>query len=174
MRISIALLPLFIFFSHCTYDRTLIYRKDYTAGFNKLLRHDGFYFSTQKVGAEEFIYPVFFYEDGSVILMGAVKDTAQLRKVINQNPTGVWGYWGNYQVNKDTISIETIASGGESFHHERRIKMGWIKDDSIYFFKDIDRKGKIEQDSEFVSFVPFKAKPDSSANWIRKKKKFNR
>ena len=70
--------------------------------------------------------------------------------------------------------METIASYGGSFKHERRIKIGLIKKDSICFFQNLDRNGKIEKTNEIVQFVNFNAKPDSTANWIRKKRKYNK
>jgi hypothetical protein len=60
---------------NCTYDRALIYKENYSVGTSILLRFDGFYVSSSQINETEFIYPVFFYRDGSVILMGAIKDT---------------------------------------------------------------------------------------------------
>lgn len=178
LRTSLTLLAVILFLNECTFDRTFIYKRNYKVGNNERLRTDGFYFSKRKIfgarGEEEFIFPIFFYEDGSVIRMGAVKDTLLLRKWIVENPKGMWGYWGNYQINKDTLSIETISSYGGSLHHERRTRMGLIMPESIYFFQTLDRKGNVMVDTEIVSFMQFNIKPDSTSNWIREKRKYNK
>ncbi len=121
----------------------------------------------------EYIYPIFFYHDGSVILMGAIKDTFQLRKLIQENPKGIWGYWGNYKITNDTVFIETIASNGGSFQHKRLIKKGLVKKDKIFFFNEVSSNGLAKDLNEEVSFTKFNIKPDSTENWIRKKKKYN-
>jgi hypothetical protein len=169
---------LLLSFIHCTYDKSLIYKKEYEVKTNSLLRFDGFYCYEQQIytekGFTDFMYPIFFYKNGSVILMGPVKDAFQLRENISKNPKGVWGNWGNYQIFNDSIKVETIGSFGGSFHHVRNTKLGLIKKDSISFIKRIDRKSLINEINETVHFVNFNFKPDSTSNWVRKKKKYNR
>jgi hypothetical protein len=164
---------------NCTYDKSLIYKKDYTPGTNSLFHFDGFYSTRDnhiitQYGRENFLLPLFFYRDGSVIQMGNVKDTSQLSKMIYENPFGIWGYWGNYVISNDTIRIETIASKKQSFHHYRTTKYGVLKKDSITFFQLIDNKNNIKIINETIHFNSFHAKPDSSENWIRKKRKYNK
>ncbi len=162
--------------SSCTYDKSLIYKKNYQPGKNSLLGLNGFYFNEIKsTNTSEypriFIHPIFFYADGSVIYMGAVENNL-INKTIADNPK-VWGYWGNYKISNDTIWVETIGSYGGSFHHVRFIKMGVIKKDTINFFQEIDRKGKTRELNEIIQFQNSSVKPDSTENWIRKKKKYN-
>ena len=162
----------------CTYDRSLIYYQNYTIGENDSLKINGYYSSKSSIttteGRKEFMYPIFFYEDGSVIYMGAFKDSLELRKRIIDNSKSVWGYWGNYIINNDSIFIETIGSYGGSFHHERRTQIGLIKNDSILFFQNVDRKGNIEEINDTICFSKFDLKPDSSSNWIRNKKRLDK
>jgi hypothetical protein len=165
--------------THCTYDKSLIYKKNYEVNSNSSLRLDGYYNAGYRkiftnTGYVDFMYPIFFYKDGSVIIMGAIKDTSLLRKNITENPKAIWGYWGNYQISNDTINIETIASYGGSFHHERHFKLGLIKKDSICFFQELDRNGSIKEMNETVQFSGFSIKPDSTENWIRYKRKYNK
>ena len=86
----------------------------------------------------------------------------------------VWGYWGNYKIFNDTITIETIGSRGQSFRHSRHVQMGVIKQDSICFFLEIDRDGKASKYNETIRFEHTEIKPDSTQNWIRMKRKYNR
>ncbi len=65
-------------------------------------------------------------------------------------------------------------SYGGSFHHERHFKLGLIKKDSICFFQELDRNGRIKEMSETVQFSGFSIKPDSTENWIRYKRKYNK
>lgn len=160
--------------AHCSYDKSLIYKRNYHPGNNKLLQLSGYYYSGEKSiitedGYQNFIYPIFFYADGSVLYMGAVKDSLLLNLISNH--PNVWGYWGNYSISNDTISIETIASYGGSFHHKRYTRMGVIKKDTIYFFLQFDHKGQIEEDNQIITFKHANIKPDSTQNWIRKKNK---
>jgi len=172
----LGLFVLIFLFNNCTYDRTLIYKKDYEVGTNSDLYFDGFYNnkSTKVVDQNntEYIYPIFFYKDGSVIFMGAIKDTTQLRKLL-YNPKAIWGYWGNYKIKGDTVLIETIASYGGSFRHTRHMKKGLIHKGSISFTEEIPGDGIINKYNEPFPFVHFNIKPDSTENWIRKKKKYN-
>ncbi len=176
---NLAILSIVMSITDCTYDKSLIYKKNYEVKSNSSLRHDGYYNAGYRKiftnsGYVDFMYPIFFYKDGSVIFMGATKDTNQLRKNISENPKGVWGYWGNYQISNDTIHIETIASYGGSFHHERNLKLGLIKRDSICFFQELDRNGSIKEMAETIHFIGFNIKPDSTENWIRYKRKYNK
>jgi len=172
------LIAVFILFSlsNCTYDKSLIYKKNYQAGENSLLKLNGFYYNGYKsISSSEvpsnFIYPIFFYADGSIIFMGAVTDSL-VNKYVSDNPKA-WGYWGNYKITHDTISIETIGSEGGSFNHARVIRMGLIKKDAICFFQKINRKGEVEKLDEIIQFKDCEVKPDSTENWIRKKRKYN-
>jgi len=176
MKTFIGVLILFSI-ANCTYDKSLIYKKNYQPGKSSLLKFNGFYYDGYKSiisseGPSNFIYPIFFYNDGSVIFMGAIKDTFQLRKNISENPKAIWGYWGNYKISNDTISIETIGSYGGSFHHVRVIRIGVIKKDSICFFQKLDRKGNAEKLDEIIHFKNCEAKPDSTENWTRTKRKY--
>ena len=69
--------------TNCTYDKSMIYKKHYEVKINSSLRFGGFYNGENKkiiteTGNINFKYPVFFYQDGSVIFMGATKDTTQM------------------------------------------------------------------------------------------------
>ena len=157
----------------CTYDRTIIYHKNYKVGNSASLHLTGYYFYTNEIvtanGKAQFFYPIFFYKDGSVIFMGAHKDTLQLKKIILDNPSKAWGYWGNYKISNDTIQIETISSYNRSFHHERKIRTGVVIDQSILFLSELDNKGNVTNADWSIKFANFNFKPDSTSNWIRKK-----
>jgi hypothetical protein len=162
----------------CTYDRTLIYHKDYDPGKHSELRLNGFYSTTAEIVTEQgrrtFIQPVFFYNDGSVIFMGNHPDTSDLRLRISTNPKAVWGRWGNYQISGDTIKIESLVSFQKRFHHTRYTQVGLVMSDGIHFLYHFDKKGNITADDYTVHFTNFNIKPDSTSNWIRTKRKFNR
>jgi hypothetical protein len=136
----------------------MIYSKNYDPGKNPLLKFNGYYCNRLKNiatsnGSGEFIYPVFFYADGAVVFLGAVKDSALKKTVSDQQK--VWGYWGNYLISNDTITIETIGSYAGSFQHIRHISKGVIKEDSICLFSEIDRAGASRKVIEVIHFTPF-------------------
>jgi hypothetical protein len=173
------LIAIFLFFltSCLTYDKPLMYKRNYDQGKNQLLRFDGFYSDTitRKVFGRDYYYtvdPVYFYSDGSVLIGSTARDTNELRTRIENKIQ--FGQWGNYRVTGDSILIETFGVNGGSGRMERFFKAGIILNNRLFFGKEIDRKGEAMAINEDIRFVHSTAKPDSSQNWIRYKKKYNR
>lgn len=160
----------------CTYERPHLYKKGYIVGKSEFLHFDGFYSDSTSIitekGNAKFLYPIFFYRDGSVIQMGAIRDTTQLRKLLRENTKGTWGYWGNYTVRNDSISIEYIASSGGSLHHKRLTQQGLLKNGRLFLTDQAEGNKPSTTVTKELRFYPFEIKPDSSANWIRNKKKY--
>jgi len=153
-----------------TYDNAVVYQKNYDPGKNIELQFNGFY----RTKNNENLFPIFFYADGSVLFAGFSKDTIELKAAILSNPKTVWGYWGNYKISRDTIIVETFPPNINTFNQDRYLRKGIIHKDQIVFFGEIKREGKTNNINETIEFVNFKTKPDSTANWIRKKKKYNK
>lgn len=156
-----------------SYDNAILYKKNYKQGNNNKLKFNGFY-QSEKENYENYLSPIYFYADGSIIYTGLIKDTLEVKKMIQLNPKGVWGFWGNYQISNDTITIETFPPNINTFRQERYLKKGIIKENKIIFYQSINRTGGIGKIDETINFINFKAKPDSTANWIRKKRKYNK
>lgn len=153
-----------------SYDKTMLYKKGYKHGNNDKLELNGYYQTKNKND----LFPIFFYKDGSVIFSGYLKDTIELKEEIVTNPKSFYGYWGNYKISGDTISIELMSTNINALRQERNLRKGIIKNRSINFYQKIDRNNETEELDQVVEFVNFNTKPDSTANWIRKKKKYNR
>ena len=153
-----------------SYDNAILYKNGYNPGKNNELKFNGFYQTKNKTD----LFPIFFYNDGSVIFLGYSKDTIELKEHILSNPKGLWGYWGNYKISRDTITIETFPSNVQEFRQERYLRKGIIKNGSITFYQEINRNHNVNEVNETIEFRDFKTKPDSTANWIRTKKKYNK
>lgn len=156
-----------------SYDKAIIYHKNYYKGKNNQLLFNGFY-QSEKEDYENYLSPVYFYADGSVIYTGLIKDTLELKKMLQLNPKSVWGFWGNYQISNDTITIETFPPNINTFRQERYLEKGVIKENKIIFYQSINRTGGIGKINETINFIKFKTKPDSTSNWIRTKRKYNK
>jgi hypothetical protein len=175
--ISIFTFLVFSLNSCISYDKTLIYKRDYYYGKNSLLRFDGFYSDTinRKIYGGEGYYsinPIYFYSDGSVLIASTMKDTGQLKSLLANKIQ--FGSWGNYKIDRDSITIETLGGNAGTWRMERYFKKGVILKNRIIFNTEIDRKEKSKPINEDIYFVSFPAKPDSSLNWIRHKKKYNK
>ena len=172
LSISITFYIVFNLLQGCvSYDNAIVYEKDYNPGSNNKLNFNGYYQDRNK---SDYLAPMFFYKNGSVIYSGLSKDTIELKERILLNPKGFWGYWGNYKISGDTITIETFPPNINTFRQERYLRKGIIRNDKITFFQEINRKNKVNEIDEILEFINFKTKPDSTANWIRKKKKYNK
>ncbi len=156
-----------------SYDKAIIYHKNYYPEKSNQLLFNGFY-QSEKENYENYLSPIYFYADGSIIYTGLIKDTLELKKRIQLKPKGAWGFWGNYQISNDTITIETFPPNINTFRQERYLKKGVIKENKIIFYQSINRTGGIGKIDETINFINFKTKPDSTANWIRTKRKYNK
>lgn len=154
-----------------SYDNAILYKRNYDTGNNSELKFNGFY---QANNQNEYLAPIFFYKNGSVVFSGLSRDTIELKKHILLNPKGFWGYWGNYKISGDTITIETFPPNINTFRQERSLRKGIIRKGIITFYQKINRNSQVYQIDEIVEFKNFETKPDSTANWIRKKKKYNK
>ena len=154
-----------------SYDNAILYKKGYNPESNSELKFNGFY---QAKNESEYLAPIFFYKNGSVIYSGLSKDAIELKKQILLNPKGFWGYWGNYKISGDTITIETFPPNINTFRQERYLRKVIIRKGNITFFQEINRKNEVNKIDQIIEFINFETKPDSTANWIRKKKKYNK
>ena len=153
-----------------SYDNAILYKKGYNPGKNNELKFNGFYRTKDKTD----LFPIFFYNNGSVIFSGYSKDTIELKEAISLAPKGFWGYWGNYKISGDTITIESFPTNFREYRQERYLRKGIIKKGSITFYQEINRQNKVNEINEIIEFRNFNSKPDSTANWIRTKKKYNK
>jgi len=152
------------------YDNAVLYKKGYDPGKSNALKFNGFYQAKNKTD----LFPVFFYDNGSVIFSGFSKDTIELKEAILSNPKGFWGYWGNYKISGDTITIETFPPNMRESRQERYLRKGIVEKGSITFYQQINRENKASEINEPMVFRKFDTKPDATANWIRTKKKYNK
>jgi hypothetical protein len=170
-----ACLMTLLYCSCITYDKAVVYKKNYQQGKNNELRFDGFYKEispAQSLPPEQLSAATFFYSDGSIMQSGLFKDTVQLKSMIAGK--GIWGIWGNYQISGDTITIETFSPNGGSWNHDRYLTRGVIQSNRIEYFESIDRMNKSVPSIHTIYFVSLSMKPDSTGNWTRKKRKYNR
>lgn len=155
-----------------TYDSALIYRKNHQPGTHPLLRFDGYY---RDINATDYtmssrVKPFFFYTDGSTFVT---------EKSATEPVTEMWvktaeasGSWGNYKIDGDTIYLERFLLNANNY--ERIILKGAISKDQIRWIKRKERGEAYQPVDYTLTFTPFSAKPDSTKNWIRTKKKYNK
>lgn len=175
---------LFLFFiltlvdSCIGFDKAVVYRKNYIVEKNSNLRFDGFYalsICTNFSDSNKLINPYYFYSDGSHVEIDGFKDTTFLTsKLVTGNLKNIWGYWGNYTINKDTIIIETFPPNGGTWTQERYLQKGIISNNKIELTKTKRRNENWKNCKETLCFISYNHKPDSTENWIRHKRKYNR
>ncbi|HEU4717643.1 MAG TPA: hypothetical protein VFU15_07410 [Bacteroidia bacterium] len=158
-----------------TYDNAIIYHKNFTPGTNALLRFNGFYSDTlgpvEAKSAKQVtrkIKPVFFYADGSAF------STRDYQPSSSAGLTSATGFWGNYRIIGDTILLEKFEEAEASSNLARIILKGVVHEGSIEWMARKDRNSDYQPVKYSIYFTPFAAKPDSTQNWIRTKKKYNK
>jgi hypothetical protein len=155
-----------------TYDNALIYKKNFQPGTHPLLRFDGYY---RDVNSTDFtmssrVKPFFFYTNGSVFV--TEKATAEPFTEAWIRTSEASGSWGNYKIDGDTIYLERFLLNANNY--ERIVLKGAISEGQIRWTKRKERGDAYQPVDYTLTFTPFSAKPDSTKNWIRTKKKYNK
>ncbi len=170
-----------IFFASCeTYDKAIIYHPNYNPGQSKMLRFDGYYSDTLKRDFNEYerryfktyIVPDFYYMDGTCMLGGILTNMDTVASHIKKG----WsiGEWANYKISNDTIYIEWFDHDHASVGLHRVYITGIILPDKIYFPTQVTREGGTPRSAYYTFFHQYDLKPDSTENWIRKNKFYNK
>ncbi len=155
-----------------TYDNALIYQKNFQPGTHPLLRFDGYY---RDVNATDYtlssrVKPFFFYTDGSAFI--TERATAEPFTTTWIKTAEASGSWGHYKIDGDTIYVERFLLSASNY--ERIILKGTIAENQVRWTKRKERGEAYQPVDYTVTFTPFSAKPDSTKNWIRVKKKYNK
>ena len=92
-----------------SYDNAILYKKGYNPESNSELKFNGFY---QAKNESEYLAPIFFYKNGSVIYSGLSKDAIELKKQIllsGQTSDYYWtDAWNAYTSSPTTINYNTV------------------------------------------------------------------
>ena len=153
-----------------TYDPAIIYHKNFQPGTHPLLRFDGWYTPVVEWALYGRVKPIFFYRDGSVWFGEYMMSSDDVDSLAQ---TGAPHSWGNYRINGDTIELERFSNGMTGNNYNRIILKGVIMQDEIEWITRTFHRNSPDSLRYPIIFQAHAAKPDSSLNWIRKKKKYN-
>lgn len=150
-----------------TYDFPQVYHKNFQPGKNEKLRFSGYY--TEVLTPNDLqsspVKPVFFYSDGSAFSAGKSYNSTTPVNAME-------GAWGNYRIIADTILLERFDLIANNYR--RIILRGVLSSDTIHWTSRKDHNEDYKPIDYRVVFRPATAKPDSTLNWTRKRKKYNR
>jgi len=176
MKVLLVIFIMASFASCVTYDSPIIYSKDYIIGDNSSLMLDGYYAKVDSVkGAVK--GPCFFYSDGTVKLWPGTSSLEKVDSLLSTNHD--WGKVGNYQVHEDTINVEYWNRDSGTVLYAKRVVLQFkIENGSIIFLGHLNSEKELktvqENKMDVFNFYYNSMKPDSSSNWIRENRKWNR
>ncbi len=168
----ISFLGIFLFVTCNTYDNAIIYHRNFQSGTHPLLRFDGYYSDSIRLTNEtDFgMKPVFFYSNGSCFSTNNYTPASTVGSLVKTYR--LFGSWGNYLISADTIQLEKFQLVENNY--ERVILKGIISKNRIHW------TGRKEHNEDFkpvdysIFFKPLSSKPDSTQNFTRTKKKYNK
>lgn len=154
-----------------SYDQPQIYHKNFQPGTHPLLRFDGYYTSTFEAKMTERAKPLYFYRDGSVWCGESLIHMNSVDSLIRK---GTPHSWGNYKIDEDTITVERFFQEENTGNYNRIILRGVIQKDNIHWLTRRFHDGKGDSVNYDMKFIPHSFKPDSTLNWTRTRKQFNK
>ncbi len=170
MKNSTILFLLFFCTTCTTYDNAIIYHKYFVSGTHPLLRFYGFSSDTTSDRSLVKKYkPVFFYKNGSSFSSERYLIDTEIAAGASTN--SLYGSWGNYLINADTIQLEKFQLNASNY--ERIILKGIISKDQIHWTSRKEHNETFKPVDYSIYFKSFSARPDSSKNFTRIKKKYN-
>ena len=164
-----------------TYDSAVVYHKDFHPGNHPLLRFSGYYTDTIRFhgvngNPEKQVRPVFFYADGSVYAADNYFAEDKFISAANLYGSGmtriVDGSWGNYLVKGDTIIMEKFQKIENNY--VRIIQKGLISENKIHWITRKYHREDYKPVDYSAFFMPYKVKPDSTKNFTRTLKIYNK
>ena len=164
-----------------TYDNAIIYHRNFVPGTNPLLKFDGYYSDSipliandinrgMNVKADVQVKPVFFYSNGSCFSTNNYTLDSPLSNLVKTNR--LFGSWGNYLISGDTIQLEKFQLLENNY--ELIILKGVISKDKIHWSSRKEHKEDFKPVDYSIYFHRFSSKPDSTLNFTRTKKKYNK
>lgn len=174
--ILLFLFAVFFFVTCTTFDNAIIYHKNFVPGTHPLLRFDGYYtdsipnYSDPAGLKTKIVKPVFFYADGSAFYTNANTNEPELEGLVKTSR--LFGAWGNYLVDADTILVERFQKIENNF--VRIILRGVISKDKIHWTSRKYHREKFKPVDYSVYFQPLSQKPDSTKNFTRTLEIYNR
>lgn len=181
MRYILLLFIILIVAACSTYDSALIYHKDFHPGNHPLLRFSGYYSDSIRLRIangtmEKQIRPVFFYSDGSAYAADNYITEDKFTTAANLYGPGmtkiVEGSWGNYKIEADTVILEKFQKIESNY--VRIIQKGVVSASSIHWFTRKYHREDYKPVDYSVFFTPYKSKPDSTKNFTRTLKIYNK
>ncbi|HLG38264.1 MAG TPA: hypothetical protein VI461_01310 [Chitinophagaceae bacterium] len=159
-----------------TYDKNLIYHRNFHPGKHALLRFDGYYADSNITipgkGVHPLVRPVFFYANGSAYSFIQYIDFKNYEA--DPKDKSLAGAWGNYKISGDTIKLERFDHNESQSNYDRIILWGLVAEKEIRWIK---RKFKNESEKVIdykIRFRQYSIKPDSTENWTRKRKSWHK
>lgn len=151
-----------------SYDKPVIYHKNFQPGSHPLLRFDGWYIAESKNNVSK---PIFLYSNGSAWF---AEQPIQLETADELIKAGIAHSWGNFQINADTILVERFHQEEKTGNFNRIIMKGIVGDDQIHWIERTFHKDNPEKVNYVVTFQPRTYKPDSTKNWTRTHPTYNK
>ncbi|CAN5424074.1 hypothetical protein BH09BAC5_BH09BAC5_18800 [soil metagenome] len=174
MKIFIAFLLAFFLITCTTYDNAQIYHKNFVPGNHSLLKFNGYYSDTISSPAADgsndvLVRPVFLYANGSCFSA----NNSLSRQLLNtQKVENINGSWGNYLVNADTILLEKFQLIENNY--VRIIMKGLISKNQIHWFARKFHREDYNAVDYSALFMSHSSKPDSTQNFTRTLKIYNK
>ena len=158
------------------YPKLEIYKSGYNPDKNNYLRFNGFYDSNiddvsyDKTALYSYLQPIFFFADGSFCYYSVEMNSVNFFENAENIQKGLT--WGNYKIQGDTITMESLPYEHGVFWSKYRkvIHKGIISDGNINLFYS---KGPGFLPLGNLNFILHSQKPDSTLNWIRNEEYFN-
>lgn len=169
-NLSFLFFSVFLFYACVSYDKPLIYHKNFQPGTHPLLRFDGYYTTTSTYLLNGKIRLVFFYRDGSVWF--AEQDIPAANVDVIYSSATVHS-WGNFQIKADTILLERFVQEANTGNFNRVILKGIVKTESIQWVQRTYHKSNPDSVNYDMIFQPHGRKPDSTQNWTRTRRQYN-
>ena len=170
-------LSILFFFATCeTYDNAIIYHRNFVSGSNPLLKFDGYYSDSIALNSdtgnkkEIGVKPVFFYANGSAFSTNNYAAASQIENMVKAKELA--GSWGNYLITGDTIQLEKFQLIENNY--ELILLKGILSSEKIHWIFRKEHTEVFKPIDYSIYFKPFSAKPDSTQNFTRTKKKYNK